>query len=127
MSNFKTELKEEALNQLADLHAMQLGTDEYRTTVEGISKLADRAIELEKLEIEHREKMVSREIERELELMKIEESRKERFWKNCVAVGTFLGGAGLTVWGALKSWKFEETGTVTSTAGREFMKKFFKR
>ena len=57
----------------------------------------------------------------------MEDDKKDRLVKNCLTGASILSGIGVTVWGALKSWKFEETGTVTSTAGRKFINNLFSK
>ena len=53
----------------------------------------------------------------------MEDEKKDRFVKNLLTgVGT-IGGLVVTIWGAKKAWKFEETGTVASPVGRSFINK----
>lgn len=108
-----------------ELKKVQVGSELYKTTVDGLTKLVDRAIELEKLEADVQNKVDDREAENELKLKQMKEERQDRIVKNGLTAVSVFGGIGLTVWGALKSWKFEETGTITSGPGREFMKKLF--
>lgn len=108
-----------------ELKKVQVGSESYKTTVDGLTKLVDRAIELEKLEADVQNKVDDREAENELKLKQMKEERQDRIVKNGLTAVSVFGGIGLTVWGALKSWKFEETGTITSGPGREFMKKLF--
>ena len=76
--NIETLLREEIKSELEELKKMSLGTDEYRTTVDGIAKLADRAIEMERLDIESQDKAEVREIEAEHKLKEMYEERKDR-------------------------------------------------
>lgn len=108
----ETLLHEEIQGEFEKLKDMQLGTDEYKTTVDGLTKLVDKAIEIDKLNVEHEEKIQDREDE-----------KKDRFVKNCITgIGT-VGGLLMTYWGTKKTFKFEETGTITSAAGRNFINK----
>lgn len=108
-----------------ELKKIQVGTEEYKSTVDGLTKLLDRAIEIDKIDAETQTNADNREIETNIELKKIAADRKDRTIKNCLTAASIVCTAGITVWGSLKSWKFEETGVVTSGPGREFMKKIF--
>lgn len=105
---------EEGFNELKE---MKKGTDEYDQTVNSLTKLMDRAIEIDKLNVEHEEKEVQ-----------MKEDKRDRIVKNVLNGVGVVGGLAVTVWGACKSWKFEENGTITSSAGRKFMNLlFFKK
>lgn len=100
-----------------ELKKRQPGTDGYDQTVNSLTKLMDRTIEIDKLNIEHEEKEVQ-----------MKEDKRDRIVKNVLNGVGVVGGLAVTVWGACKSWKFEETGTITSSAGRKFMNLlFFKK
>ena len=108
-----------------ELKKIQVGTEEYKSTVDGLTKLLDRAIEIDKINSEIQNNTKNRQSETNIELEKIENDRKDRIIKNCLTAASIVCTAGITVWGSLKSWKFEETGVVTSGPGREFMKRIF--
>lgn len=108
-----------------ELKKIQVGTEEYKSTVDGLTKLLDRAIEMDKIDVEAQTNADNRENETSIELEKIASDRKDRIIKNCLTAASIICTAGVTVWGSLKSWKFEETGVVTSGPGREFMKRIF--
>ena len=162
-TEIKRELDDEILDELKRLGDIDVGTEEYKTTAEGLVKLMDRAIEIDKLEAERVEKEKARNLEQEMknkqltEQIKARESdteikrkqleeqklsresdtfykntqladeRKSRFVSNCITVGGIILNVGLTIWGTRKTLKFEETGSITTTAGRNFMSKLFKR
>lgn len=122
--SIKTLLHEEIENEFDTLDEVEKGSEKYKVTVDGAAKLLDRAIELERLEIERQDKAY----ERELKQTQMKEDKIDRWVKNGLTAASIIGGFGLTVWGSLKAWKFEETGTITSTAGRKFMSYlFFKK
>ena len=113
----------------------EAGAEEARVTVDSVTKLLDRKIEMERLENERAEKEQIRKIETErLENDRVEkeqarkDERTDRIVKNCLTGVSVIGGLALTVWGSIMSWKFEENGTITSTPGRKFMSNlFFKK
>ena len=116
-------LREEIESEFKELSKITPGGDEYRVAVDGITKLMDRASELEKNEIDRQDRIDARDSENELKTKQMEDEKKDRFVKNLLAgVGT-IGGLVVTIWGAKKAWKFEETGTVASPVGRSFINK----
>lgn len=127
MKDVKALLKKELQDEIVTLEDMDMGSNEQKIAIDGVAKLAEKFIEMEKLENDKLEKAENREIDIEMKLKQMAEDRKERIVKNAVTVGTTVVGAALTVWGTLKTLKFEETGTVTTSAGREFIKKLFSK
>ena len=126
--NIETLTHEEIVRELEKLHELEVGSDQHRAGVEATAKLIDRAIEMERLSVESEDKLKSREFEHEMKLKQARDERIDRIVKNCLTGVSIIGGFGLTVWGSLKSWKFEETGTITSGPGRKFMSAlFFKK
>ena len=120
-------MKEEIKKELGDLKTAQLGSDDYKTTIDGITKLADRVIEIEKLETEQAERAIDREIELELKEKQMEEERKDRKIKNVLTAAGIVIPTGVTIWGTLKSFKFEQEGTITTIMGRGFIYKLLPK
>lgn len=121
-----TMLREEIQDEIAGLGKLRLGSEEYKTTVDGVTKLLDKANELKKIDADARDRAESREIEIQFKTEQMQDDKKDRIVKNILTALSIGGGFVLTVWGANKSWKFEETGTVTNGPGKEFMKKLFR-
>ena len=116
-------LREEIESEFKELSKIAPGGEDYKVAVDGIAKLMDRAIEMEKNEIDRQDRIDARDSENELKTKQMEDEKKDRFVKNLLAgVGT-IGGLVITIWGAKKAWKFEETGTVASPVGRSFINK----
>lgn len=120
-------LCEEVQSELTALKDMEMGTEEYKIAVDGITKLADRAIELEKIDIEHQDKIESQDFENGLKLKQMEAERKNRLIQNILTAAGIVLPVGLTVWGTFKSFEFEKEGTITTIFGRGFMNKFFTK
>lgn len=120
-------LHEEIKKEIEELGHIELGSNEYKATVDGVTKLLDKAIDIERINIEAEEKEKDREVETNLKVSQMKEDRKNRI------VGHILTGVGIavptavTIWGALKSWEFEKTGTVTTMMGRGFINKLLKK
>lgn len=123
----ETLLHEEIVDEFGNLSKIEVGTDEYRTAVDGVTKLLDRAIELEKLDIETKREAENQEFEQQIKLEQMREDKKDRKVKN-VLTGVSIGAPlAVTIWGTLKSIKFEETGTITTIMGRGFIQKMLPK
>ena len=106
---------------------MEVGSDEYETAVNGLTKLCDRAIELEKLKTETELKQDQQNVDAELRAEQLKDERRDRVVKN-VLTGAGIGiPAAITIWGTIKSIKFEETGTITTIMGRGFIQKLLPK
>lgn len=122
--SMKQLLRDEIESELGELGKLELGSDEYRKTVEGVTKLIDKTIEIDRVEMESDEQYEKRKIETQLKLQQMEDEKKDRRVKNAISLGGILLPLGVTIWGALKSWEFEKEGTVTTSFGRMFMNCF---
>ena len=127
MTNIETLLHEEIQDGFDALSKMERGTEIHKTTVDEVAKLFDKAIEIEKIEIEAKDKAKSREIEASLKRAQMEEDRKDRRVKNGIALGGIVLPLAVTIWGTFKTLKFEEEGTVTTIMGRGFINKLIPK
>ena len=127
MTNIETLLHEEIQDGFDALSKMERGTEIHKTTVDEVAKLFDKAIEIEKIEIEAKDKDKAREIEASLKRAQMEEDRKDRRFKNGIALGGIVLPLAVTIWGTLKTLKFEEEGTVTTMMGRGFINKLIPK
>ena len=101
---------------------MEVGTEQYSTAVNGVTKLADKIIDLEKIEIEREERIKDRDTEIELKSQQMEIDKRDKRNQNLVnvvkiAVPTVAGFAM-----GIISMKWEKLETITSTAGRQALK-----
>ena len=144
-------LSEEISNELKSLGQIEIGTDTYKVTVEGISKLMDKKIEIEKLEQDltarskeyelqsrkldmdskkseqdYESKNEEHKIEKE-KLKQIENDKNDQIFKNSIAIAGIVIPSLITIWGTFKTLKFEETGTVTTIMGRGFVNKLIPK
>lgn len=143
-NDIKTLLDKEISNELDLMGELELGSETYKVTVEGIAKLMDKKIELEKLERDAKAKDKDRELEskkiegeltekaksREIEEKKLEQitnEKKDQLFKNGIAIAGIVVPSLLTIWGTYKTFKFEETGTVTTIMGRGFVNKLIPK
>lgn len=119
----KETLYKEIEDELQALNEIEVGTDEYKSSVDGVTKLLDRAIEIEK----HEDEMKEREAERIAKNIQVAEEQKDRVVKNYIAAGGVVLPLLVTIWGTLKSFKFEQDGTVTTIMGRGFINKLLPK
>lgn len=114
--DIKTILDAEIRGEISELSQMEMGTEVYKTAIEGVTKLMGQSIELHKLEAERDEKLKQR--------------RKE--WtdlvvKHGVTLVLGIAGIGLTVWGTHVSLDYEKTGTISTSIGRMFNNRLVPR
>ena len=119
----KETLYKEIEDELQALNEIEVGTDEYKSSVDGVTKLLDRAIEIEK----HEAEMKEREAERIAKNLQVAEEQKDRVVKNYISAGGVVLPLLVTIWGTLKSFKFEKDGTVTTIMGRGFINKLLPK
>ena len=119
----KETLYKEIEDELQELNEIEVGTDEYKSSVDGVTKLLDRAIEIEK----HEAEMKEREAERIAKNIQVAEEQKDRVVKNYISAGGVVLPLLVTIWGTLKSFKFEKDGTVTTIMGRGFINKLLPK
>lgn len=112
--------------EMTELAKLVVGSPEYKTAVEGIVKLYGIALDIDKLNAEYNEKEAARIDENNLKAQELEIEKKDRLLKHILAGLGIVTGAGLTVWGTIKTLKFEIDGTVTTMAGRGFINRIFK-
>lgn len=123
----ETMLHEEIQSEFEELKKIEVGSDKYKTAVDGLTKLMDRAIEIDKLNVGAEERLDARNIDAELRQEQLEADVKDRKVRNVISIAGIVIPTAVTIWGTLKSLKFEETGTVTTNAGRNFMNRIFKK
>ena len=125
--NIETLLHEEIAEEFEKLREMEAGSETYKTTVDGLTKLMDRAIEIEKFDIENKEKHKDREIDQNFKLKQMSDDRKDRVVKNVLTACGIVIPTAVTIWGTVKSINFEKEGTITTIMGRGFINKLLPK
>lgn len=115
------------LQTLKEMGSEDVGSDKHKVTLDEVAKLLDRAIEIDKLNIEARAREESHEDDKQLKLKQMDEERINRLITNGIAIAGIVIPSIITVWGTVKSIKFEETGTITTIMGRGFINKLLPR
>ena len=129
---FINKLNDEIVDEIDGLSKMDLGTDEYRITIEGVTKLIDRATKYKEIdaETERQSKKIEAEAEAQakarddeyaLRTMQMRDERLDKIVRN-VLTGFTFGGTMFTIWClASATFTFEEKGTITSSLGRKVL------
>lgn len=115
METIEKLLRSELEEELEALSEAELGSDDYKVAVEGITKLMDRQIEISKLNTEYELKRDAREIDTDLKVQQMKADAKDRKIKYAISIGETVVSTAVIIWGTLKSFKFEENGTITGT------------
>lgn len=152
---FKTQLNEVIVDELSRLGGYE-EVESFSRSVDGVTKLMDRAIEIKKLEIEHEDKvrnheaelcLKTKQLESELELKtkqldeqiearrienadklrQFEEDRKHRRIQTGISIAGIVLPIVVTIWGTKKSFEFEKEGTITTIMGRGFVNKLLPK
>ena len=110
MSNIKEALWQD-YNKISGLiEGLDVGSEEYQTASEERDKLRNELIKLEQVD---QDKCVK--------LSQIEaEDRREKI-RNGITIGTFVVSTGISLYAIIKTFKFDQESTVTSTLGRNIL------
>jgi len=124
------DLKQQLIDEIAaenkELAQMKLGTDEYKVTLEGIAKLTDRVVELERMENE----ALAKCDENALKEAQMKIDKKDKLVKNILQGAAIGVPATLALVAHVSQSVFEYTGKFPSTTigkkAQDFMLKIFK-
>lgn len=120
-------LIDEIETEITSLRDYKPGSEEYKATVDGLAKLMDRAIEMDKVEMDCKERAAARESEQLLKQQQMEDDKKDRLVKNILTAAGIVLPLAVTIWGTKVSLKFEEEGTFTTIMGRGFINKLLPK
>lgn len=102
------------------IKCLETKDDKYELLLEERDKLRNELIKLEQAEMETNVKKGQMEAE----------NKREKI-RNQITIGTFVVSTSVSVWAILRTFKFDETATITSTMGRNILNgvipKMFKR
>lgn len=115
---------EEITRRFEELREMQVGSDEYKAAVDGLTKLADRAIEMEKVQLDANEKVADRMMRNGNEFSKREDDQKDRIVQYCLRGVEIALPTALAIWGTVTTLKYDKEGVLPTTLmGRGFINK----
>jgi hypothetical protein len=117
-------LGEEIKREIRDLSTLEPGSKEKSTAIEDLAKLYRLRIEETRNEWDFNEKYESRDSDMQFKKNQLEEQVKDRYFRLGVeAAGIILPLIFYAVW-MKRGFKFEETGTYTSTTFRGLFNRF---
>ena len=98
------------------LEDLEPGTDEYKMVSAEVDNIRKELIDVGKTDIES-----------DIKKTQIDEDTKREKTKNRITIGTFTVTTGLSLYALLRTFKFDETDTVTSTLGRNILNSFLPK
>lgn len=107
----KDVLINEFIEEVEKLKDMEVGSDQHKTTLDGITKLADRLIEIEKFETECEEKTKQKE-----------DDKRDRYFKYGISIGTTVLSTVVYGLAFIASTNFERFGSFTTKGGQGSIK-----
>ena len=117
-------LGEEIKTEIRDLSTLEPGSKEKSTAIEDLAKLYKLRIEETRNEWDFNEKYESRDSDIQFKKDQLEEQVKDRYFRFGVeAAGIILPLIFYAIW-MKRGFKFEETGTYTSTTFRGLFNRF---
>ena len=136
--NMEHLLYDEIETEFEKLREKEPGSDEHKAIVDELVKLMDRAIDMEKVNNDCREKTETRESElnmkhqqfeseQAMKQQQLDDEKKDRLVKNIITAAGIALPLIVTIWGTKVSLKFEEEGTFTTIMGRGFINKLLPK
>lgn len=125
--SLEKKLHEEIGREIEILKGMEAGTESYKALVDGVTKLTDRAIEIDRFNADVEARVETQKFENELKMKQMQEDKIDRIVKNCLTGFGIILPVFITVWGTKASFEFEKEGTVTTIMGRGFINKLLPK
>lgn len=122
----QTDLREELVAEIKELNKVEFGSEKYKVGVNGVAQLADKLIELDRLEQESKKLDIENE-KLDIEYQKLEDEKKDRKAKNRISVFGVAAPATIAVVGGVAMFIYEERGSITSQMGRKLIDKYIFR
>ena len=126
-------IEEEVVNQVLRIEQMTLSPEERKAAVDTASKLADKMIDLKKLELEEKKIAMEKEEKMKLRAIELEKTRKEerdQKIKNGITIAGIVAPIVAAIWANVYNWRKETDGIMTSTFGKkamDFLSRFSRR
>ena len=105
----------------------ELGSEKRRAALDELTKLMDRAIEMQKVDNDCKDKTEIRENDQTVKMQQLVDDKKDRIVKNTISVAGIVLPLIVTIWGAKASMRFEKEDSFTTTMGRGFIQKLLPR
>ena len=125
--SIETLLDVEIEDQLNKLNGQEANTKEYEAAVNNITKLIDKRIDIYRIDSELEDKAKSRKEDNKIKVEELNNDKNNRLIGHGLTIAGIIIPSAITIWGTLKSLKFEEEGTVTTIMGRGFINKLLPK
>ena len=119
----QSDVRGEFLSELDELRKVEFGSEKYKVGVTGVTQIADRLIEMSKLDSEDEKLDIERQ-KLEIEYQRLEEDKKDRKSKNRISVVSTVLPAVIAVVGGAAMFVYEERGSITSQVRRKIIDKY---
>lgn len=125
--NIETLLYEAIENAFNELNEMDNGSEERKAKVDELAKLMDRAIEMEKVDVDCKNKAKALEIEQNFKEKQMVDEKHDRLVKNAISVAGIVLPLAVTVWGTIVSFNFERNDSISTIMGRGYIQKLLPK
>ena len=105
----------------------ELGSEKRKAALDELTKLMDRAIEMQKVDNDCTDKTEIRENDKFMKEQQFKDEKMDRWARNAIGAAGIVLPILVTIWGTKVSLEFEKEGTITTFAGRNFFQKLFPR
>lgn len=122
----ETDLREELISEIDQLGKVEFGGEKHKVGVQCVGQLADRLIELSKLDQEER-KIDIEERKLDVEQQRLADDFVDKRSRNRISVLNIGITAGVAIVGGIAMFVYEERGSITSQAGRKIIDKYIFR
>lgn len=122
--NIKEMLEDRIKSELEGLEYLETGSQEKSIAIENIARLYKLKIEESKNELEIKERLENNKYNELLENRKLKEQVKDRYFRLGIAAAEIILPLGFYAIWMNRGFKFEETGTYTSTTFRGLFNHF---
>ena len=120
---FEKMLHDEIESEFECLQDIEFGSEEYQTGIDGVGKRIDKAIELKRVEADCENK--SKDLE--LRTQQAKDENIKEWLKDGISIAGIVVPTLVTIWGTIKTFKFEEEGSITTNIGRGFINKLLPK
>ena len=97
--NNATLLEVEIQDQFERLRKTEFGTEQYKTGVDGLTKLIDRSIEIDKLSHEFKKERENQKLDTEFKEKQMAKDKKSEMIHNVIAIAGIVLPLLVTIWG----------------------------
>lgn len=123
--SIKTKLTEEFNDEILEISKMEVGSKEHSAAVESLTKLADRIIEIDKIDNEKELKENAQSDDVLLKDKQLKVNKVDTVLKHAGNVGKALLMASVGIWIYSSSMEYEKDGVIPTTdGGRAIIKQF---